>query len=431
MAGLFEHHDKQRFEVTAISFGPNAPSATRTRLEAAFEHFIDVRQRSDQEIAGLLRANEIDIAVDLKGFTTDCRTGVFAYRPAPIQVNYLGFPGTMGAGYMDYVLGDDIVIPPEHQRYYSEKVVCLPDSYQVNDSKRRIAAHTPRRIDVGLPEPGFVFCCFNNCYKFTPRLFDIWMRLLAKTGGSVLWLLEDNPAAMRNLRREAAERDIDPRRLIFARRVKLDEHLARHRLADLFLDTLPCNAHTTASDALWAGLPVLTQLGDTFAGRVAASLLAAVGLPELITRSREEYEELALKLARQAAELGEVPVGAVAVKDGQVVGQGFNRREVDRDPLAHAELLALAEAARALGAWRLSGVTLYVTLEPCAMCAGALVQSRVSRLVFGAKDPKAGAVGSLYDLARDSRHNHRLEVHGGVMEAESGTLLKEFFRALR
>jgi protein O-GlcNAc transferase len=297
MAGLFEAHDRTRFEISALSFGPDENGEMRDRLVPAFDRFVDVRHNTDREVASMLRELEIDIAVDLHGFTKGSRAGIFAQRPAPVQVNYLGYPGTMGAPYMDYIIADRWVIPEEHRRWYTEKVVYMPDSYQVNDSRRRIAERTPTRLEAGLPESGFVFCCFNSSYKIAPWLFDIWMRLLQRSDGSVLWLLEDNPTASRNLRREAEQRGISPERLIFARRVKLEDHLARHCLADLFLDTLPCNAHTTASDALWAGLPVLTQLGDTFAGRVAASLLAAAGLPELITRSRQEYEEQALKLA--------------------------------------------------------------------------------------------------------------------------------------
>lgn len=297
MAELFELHDRTRFEVTAVSFGPDAPGEMRTRLKRAFERFIDVRQRSDRDIARLIRELEIDIAVDLKGFTTGSRTGIFALRPAPIQVNYLGYPGSMGSDYFDYVLADRIVIPEQDRPHYSENVVFLPDCYQVNDSKRRVAERTPARAEVGLPEQGFVFCCFNNSYKVTPTVFDVWIRLLRHVEGSALWLLEDNAAAVRNLRCEAEARGIDPNRLVFAPRVKLAEHLARHRCADLFLDTLPYNAHTTASDALWTGLPVVTCAGTTFAGRVAASLLNAIGLSELIARSMLEYETLALNLA--------------------------------------------------------------------------------------------------------------------------------------
>lgn len=275
----------------------------RKRLQPAFKQFVDVRAKSDREVARMLRRWEIDIAVDLKGFTANSRTGIFSLRPTPLQVNYLGFPGTMGADYIDYIIGDRHVIPPGHEAFYAEKVVRLPYSYQVNDSKRRIADQTPARAEVGLPDTGFVFCCFNNSYKIASGIFDVWMRLLRRVEGSVLWLLEDNVAASRNLRGEAVRRGVAPDRLVFAPRLNLDEHLARHRLADLFLDTLPYNAHTTASDALWAGLPVLTCTGSAFAGRVAGSLLMAAGLPELITESLEEYETLALRLATTPAML--------------------------------------------------------------------------------------------------------------------------------
>jgi len=297
MAGLFEAHDKNRFETTAISFGPDTNDPMRSRLKASFNRFIDVRAKSDQETGMLLRDLEIDIAVDLKGFTTDCRPGILSHRPAPIQVNYLGYPGTMGADYVDYLLADELVIPPQHYAHYTEKVVYLPHTYQVNDSKRRIAERTPSRAEAGLPESGIVFCCFNNSYKLTPNVFDVWMRLMKRVEGSVLWLLESNSAVMRNLRLEAEKRGVSPERLFFGPRAKLEDHLARHRLADLFLDTSPFNAHTTASDALWAGLPVVTCLGNAFAGRVAASLLNAVGLRELITTTWDEYEAVALKLA--------------------------------------------------------------------------------------------------------------------------------------
>jgi protein O-GlcNAc transferase len=296
-AELFETHDRARFETTALSFGPDAPGEMRSRLMRAFDRFIDVRRTSDREVAGLLRELEIDIAVDLKGFTTDCRTRIFALRAVPVQVSYLGYPGTMGAGYIDYILADRFVIPEQHHPCYAEKVVYLPDTYQVNDSKRVIAGRMPTRAEAGLPEQGFVFCCFNNSYKINPMVFDGWMRLLRGIEGSALWLLEDNVAAMRNLRQAAERRGVAPERLVFAARVKMEEHLARHRLADLFLDTLPYNAHTTASDALWTGLPVLTCMGTTFAGRVAASLLNATGLHRLITHSLGEYEALALELA--------------------------------------------------------------------------------------------------------------------------------------
>jgi predicted O-linked N-acetylglucosamine transferase (SPINDLY family) len=306
MAELFERHDRSRFEVTGVSWGPDIPSALRSRLIAGFERFVDVRGRNDREVARWLRAQEIDIAVDLKGYTHKTRMGIFAQRPAPVQATYLGFPGTLGAEYMDYVVADEVVIPGGEREHYAERVVYLPGSYQVNDGKRAIAERTPTRGELGLPERGFVFCSFNNNYKITPGMFDVWMRLLKGVEGSVLWLLEGNAAAPGNLRREAQARGVAGERLVFARRAPLAEHLARQRVADVFLDTLPCNAHTTASDALWAGLPVLTCLGGTFAGRVAGSLLRAVGLPELVTESAGEYEAKALALAREPEVLAAV-----------------------------------------------------------------------------------------------------------------------------
>jgi protein O-GlcNAc transferase len=260
MAELFELHERTRFEVLGVSFGPDDGSAMRARLVSAFDQFHDVRSRSDREVAGLLNDLQVDIAVDLKGFTTDCRPGILAHRPAPIQVNYLGYHGTMGADFIDYVIGDEIVLPFELQPFFAEQIVHLPDCYQVNDSKRTIATHTPARKNVGLRDDAFVFCCFNNNHKIAAPVFDVWMRILRKIEGSELWLLRDNPSAERNLRKEAAARGVDPARLVFAGRLNLDEHLARHRLADLFLDTLPFNAHTTASDALWAGLPLVERL---------------------------------------------------------------------------------------------------------------------------------------------------------------------------
>jgi predicted O-linked N-acetylglucosamine transferase (SPINDLY family) len=261
---------------------------------------------SDNEVAKLLHDLQVDIAVDLKGYTAGYRFGIFACRPAPIQVNYLGYPGTMGTQFMDYIIADKVVAPFEHQPFFTEKIVHLPDCYQVNDSKRQIADGTLTRQAVGLPEHGFVFFCFNNIYKITPRVFDCWMRILRRVENSVLWLLDDNATARGNLRKEAIARGIDAERLIFAKRIPLAEHLARQQLADLFLDTLPYNAHTTASDALWTGLPVLTCLGQTFAGRVCASLLNTIGLPELITTTLEAYENMAIDLATDRQKLAAI-----------------------------------------------------------------------------------------------------------------------------
>ena len=303
MARLFELHDKSRFEVYAFSFGPNQEDEMRERLIRSFDCFYTVRNKIDQEVARRSRELGIDIAIDLKGYTGSHRAGIFAERCAPIQVNYLGYPGTMGAEFIDYIIADDTLIPPELEQHYTEKVIRLPDSYQPNDRQRVIANYTPTRAELGLPEDAFVFCCFNNNYKILPETFDSWIRILNAVEGSVLWLLQGNPIAAKNLRKEAEARGLDSKRLIFAKRAPLAEHLARHQQADLFLDTFPCNAHTTASDALWAGLPVLTHMGQSFASRVAASLLRAADLPELVTDSQDGYERMAIHLARNPDEL--------------------------------------------------------------------------------------------------------------------------------
>jgi protein O-GlcNAc transferase len=300
IAGLIEAHDRSYFEVIGISLGIDDKSAVHRRLAEAFDQFHTVRGESHLAAATRMHRLEIDIAVDLAGHTLDSRPEILAHRPAPIQVNYLGYPGTMGVPFIDYVIADPVVLPFDQQPFYTEKIVHLPECYQVNDAKRTIAEHTPSRSEAGLPECGFVFCSFNNNFKINPPVFDVWMRILRSVDGSVLWLLRDNAVAERNLRNEAAARGVNPVRLVFADRVPLEQHLARHRLADLFLDTLPYNAHTTASDALWAGLPVLTCKGRAFAGRVAASLLNAVGLPDLVTDDSQAYEALALRLASDA-----------------------------------------------------------------------------------------------------------------------------------
>jgi protein O-GlcNAc transferase len=306
-AELFEIHDRSRFELTAFSFGPDTQDPMRRRLENTFDRFIDVRTDSDEDIARLARSMEIDIAVDLGGFTQGCRPGIFAMRAAPLQVSYLGYAGTMGAEYIDYLIGDATVVPEADRSHYWEKIIYLPHSYLPNDSRRGIAEKVFTREELGLPESGFVFCCFNNSYKIAPQAFDGWMRILRQVEASVLWLSAVNPTAAGNLRQEAIKRGVGADRVIFAKRAAaLPEHLARHRAADLFLDTLPYNAHTTAIDALWAGLPVLTHMGDTFAGRVAASLLKAIQLPELIAPNQERYEQLAVELATHARRLAEL-----------------------------------------------------------------------------------------------------------------------------
>lgn len=303
MAELFELHDKSRFELIAFSFGPPHEDAMRRRLAAAFDRFVEVRDKTDIEIARLARELEIDIAVDLKGYTEDSRAGIFAYRAAPVQVSYIGYPGTLGADYMDYIVADATVIPPEALAAYSEKVICLPDSYQVNDRQRQVSSRIFSRAELGLPDQGLVFCCFNSTYKITPTVFALWMTILTQVPDSVLWLLEDEPTARRNLTQAAAAAGVAATRLVFAQRMSAEEHLARHACADLFLDTAPYNAHTTTSDALWTGLPVLTHPGKSFASRVAASLVRAAGLPEMVVESDVVYVERAVMLARDPEQL--------------------------------------------------------------------------------------------------------------------------------
>jgi predicted O-linked N-acetylglucosamine transferase (SPINDLY family) len=307
MAGVFEGHDRARFDPIAFSYGVDDASPLRARVKNSFSHFHDVRDVSDNDIALLIAESEIDILVDLTGLTASARPGVLALRPAPVQVNYLGFAGTMGAAFMDYIIADRIVIPETQQDFYTEKVAYLPHCYLPHDKARRVGTKKPSRTQAGLPERGFIFASFNNSYKFSPAMFEVWMRLLNAVDGSVLWLSEVNAAATRNLRREAQARGVDPARLVFAPRLPAaEDHLARVGLAELFLDTLPYNAHTTAMDALWAGLPVLTLMGESFAGRVAASLLQAANLPELITTSLQAYEDKALALARDPRDLSKL-----------------------------------------------------------------------------------------------------------------------------
>jgi protein O-GlcNAc transferase len=313
-AGLFEAHDRSKFETYAISFGPADESAMRRRLKRAFDHFHDVRHLTDDRIAALIHELGIDIAVDVKGHTQGARGRILAYRPAPVQVSFLAYPGTLGTDFMDYVVADRQVIPWEARHHYTEQVIYLPGSYQVNESART-AGPRPERGDAGLPESGFVFCCFNSSYKITPAVFDDWMQILRAVPGSVLWLLEASPTAVLNLRAEALARGIDAKRLIFAPWRPYADHLARCALADLFLDTSPCNAHTTASDALWAGVPVLTRPGATFTSRVATSLLHAVGLGQLSVGSREEYQSLAIHIATSPRELASLRQWLGAARD--------------------------------------------------------------------------------------------------------------------
>jgi predicted O-linked N-acetylglucosamine transferase (SPINDLY family) len=299
---VIELHDRSRFESHAYSYAPDDGSPERKRLEQAFDHFHDILPISQYQAAEQIYQDGIDILVDLTGFTQTSRSGILALRPAPVQVNWLGFPGTMGAPFIDYLLTDRILTPPEEAQYYSEQLAYLPDTYQPNDRKRAVG-QMPTRADCTLPKHAKVFCCFNQTFKITPQVFDIWMNILIEAPGSVLWLLECNRWAKANLLHAAQARGIDQTRIIFAPRVSGAEHLARQKLADLFLDTLPYNAHTTTSDALWAGLPVLTCCGETFASRVATSLLDAAGLAEMVTYDLAEYQTKALYLVQHPAEL--------------------------------------------------------------------------------------------------------------------------------
>ena len=306
MAGVFEQHDRARFETFAVSFGPGEASAMRARLKTAFDHFLDVDAKSDADVTGMLREYGIDIAVDLTGPTSGARPAILAARAAPVQVNYLGYPGTSGAPYIDYIIADHFIVPGHIQPHYSEKVVCLPDCFQANDSKRPRPPPQRSRVEAGLPSDSFVFCSFNSAAKITPDVFDVWMRLLRAVDGSVLWLLAPNVEAERNLRREAAARGVAAQRIVLAPRAGYQDYLAQYPLADVFLDSFPFNAGTTASDALWMGLPLVTCAGEAFASRMAGSLLQALGLTELITTSLQDYEVLALQLARDPARLASI-----------------------------------------------------------------------------------------------------------------------------
>lgn len=306
MAGLLRSHDRNAFEVFAYSYGRATSEKWRTRIEKDVDHFFDVTDNSDRQIVDAVKSHNLDIAIDLKGYTQNTRSRLFQYRLAPIQINFLGYPGTMGANFIDYIIADPVVISGEQRQFYSERVIYLPHSYQPNDNRRLIAETITSRADFNLPENSFVFCCFNNSYKIGAAEFKIWMRILAKVNGSVLWLLRANKWAETNLRKEAANCGLDPSRIIFASKLPHAEHLARHKHADLFIDTFNINAHTTASDALWSGLPIVTKSGQKFAARVAASLLTAIGLPELITKTEGEYEQLILDLSMNSTKINDI-----------------------------------------------------------------------------------------------------------------------------
>ena len=307
IVGCFEHHDRTKFETIGVALGSDDASHLRRRIQGAFDHFLDGWSLSDAEVAARLRALEVDIAIDLNGYSGGIRPGIPARRPAPVQVNYLGYAGTMAVPFMDYIVADRVVIPEAQRVHYTEQIVYLPHTYMPTDSDRPAPASTPTRAEAGLPDRGFVFTCQNAAHKFGPEMFDVWMRLLRGVEGSVLWLRATNDAAVSRLRSEARARGVAPERLLFAPHApRWEDHLARLRLAQLFLDTLPYNAHATACDALWEGVPVLTCLGNSWPGRVGASLLYAIGLPELVTHSLAEYEALALQLARDKDRLAAV-----------------------------------------------------------------------------------------------------------------------------
>ncbi len=303
MAGVYDAHNREQFEIFAFDNGVDDKSPMRARLEKAFGGITDITRLTDAAAARLIASQEIDILVNLNGYFGHGRNGVFALRAAPVQVNYLGFPATMGTPSLDYLIADRRVIPEGERAFFDEKIVYLPECYQANDVRRGIGAAVTR-TQCGLPIDAVVFCSFNNSYKLTPATFDIWMRILRGVEGSVLWMLESNATMAANIRREAEARGVSASRIVFAPSIPMEDHLARQSLADLSLDTLPYNAHTTSSDALWAGLPVLTCTGTTFPGRVAASLLENVGLPELVTASAQDYESLAIRLGRDRAALG-------------------------------------------------------------------------------------------------------------------------------
>ncbi len=341
--GLFEQHDRSRFEVHAYSFGIDDGSEYRRRVAAAFEHFHELSGASPEAIAARVAADGIDVLVDLKGYTTDSRPEIFALRPAPVQISWLGYPGTMGADFIDILVADGTVVPTGADDAYSERVVRLPHSYQANDDRQSIAAEAPSRAACGLPEQGFVFACFNKHHKIEPQAFAAWMRILGAVPGSVLWLLGGHGEAA--LRAAAARAGVDPSRLVFAGKLPKAAHLARHACADLFLDTFTYNAHTTASDALWAGLPVLTVPGEGFAARVGGSLLSALGMAELVARDAAGYEALAVALARERA-----PLAALRVRLREALRRAplFDTAGFTRDFEAMLATLAARPSAAAL-----------------------------------------------------------------------------------
>jgi protein O-GlcNAc transferase len=306
MSGLLREHDNAKFKIYIYSYGRVQTGERREQAIKDVDTFIDISAMSDTDVVILAREHNLDIAIDVNGYTRFSRSRLFAHRMAPIQINYLGYPSTMAADFIDYIIGDNTIISAEQRAFYSENIIYMPDCYQPNDEKRKIAKISTSRSDFGLAENSFVFCCFNNNFKITPKEYDIWMRVMRQVENSVLWLFKASDIAEKNLKCEAEARGVNPERIIFAKKVSLEEHLARHKHADLFIDTFNYNAHTTASDALWSGLPIVTKQGQQFAARVAASLLNAAGLSELVTKTEGEYESLILALAQDKARLAGV-----------------------------------------------------------------------------------------------------------------------------
>ena len=303
LAGVLEAHNRECFEIYAFSYVLRQNDEMRKRIKLGVDHFVDVNNLSSIEIAKLIQNYNIDISIDINGYTRKSRSEIFQYRMSPIQINYLGYPSTMGANFIDYIIADPVTIPDENRDFYSEKIIYMPHTYQANDDKRKIARTNSKRVDFNLPDKGFVFCCFNQIYKISPKEFNIWMRLLKNVNNSVLWLIKSNKWVEQNLSKEAKRQGIDPSRIVFAEKLSHSKHLARHKHADLFIDTFNYNAHTTASDALWAGLPIVTKQGKQFSARVTSSLLTACGLPELITKNEKEYEDLIYELATNPKKL--------------------------------------------------------------------------------------------------------------------------------
>ncbi len=427
MSGIFRRHDRSRFETIAISLGVDDKSEFRRRLEQSFDRFEDLAGQGSLQVAQRIRELEVDILVDLAGYTADARPEVFAHRPAPVQVNYLGYPGTMGTDYHDVILADRHVIPPEHQAHYSEHVVYLPDAYLPTATDTVVANHTPSRAECGLPETGLVLCAFSHNFKIHPAMFGVWMNLLQQVPGSVLWLA-GRPGLMRDkLRCEAQARGVDPARLVFAARVpRVEDHLARYRRADLFLDTAPYNAHTTAADALMAGLPVLTCQGPAFAGRVASSLLHAIGLPELVTSSLQDYEALALQLLSEPARLAALKQQLAANRQTHALfdNERFCRKleaafidmhQAQRQPKdTAAEQASMLEASDAPPA--ASAPAAPAAVAPRRLHIGGKVRSAGWEVINALPGPNVDHLGNANDLSRFAQHSFEVVYASHVVE---------------